>query len=93
MQTTFFLRGRDRFASQFSANHIPFRIAKLRFCIANCDAIPDKFIPVHQNENVKNLSRPSRATLGRIYTTSKLTSTGKIVMAIHETVPYISGNQ
>ena len=41
----FFLRGRDRFASQFSANHIPFRIAKLRFCIANCDAIPDKFIP------------------------------------------------
>ena len=40
-----FLRGQDRFASQFSANHIQFRIAKLRFRIANCDAIPDKFIP------------------------------------------------
>ena len=37
----FFWRGQDRFASQFSANHIQFRIAKLRFCIANCDAIPD----------------------------------------------------
>ena len=45
-QTTLFLRGQNRFASQFSANHIQFRIAKLRFCIANCDAIPDKFIPV-----------------------------------------------
>ena len=33
------------------------------------------------------------APLGRIYTTSKFTSTGKIVMVIHETVPYISGNQ
>ena len=31
--------------------------------------------------------------LGRVYTTSKPTSTGKIVMVIHETVPYISGNQ
>ena len=44
-QTTLFLRGQNRFASQFSANHIQFRIAKLRFCIANCNAIPDKFIP------------------------------------------------
>ena len=44
-QTTLFLRGQNRFASQFSANHIQFRIAKLRFCIANCDATPDKFIP------------------------------------------------
>ena len=48
-QTTLFLRGQNRFASQFSANHIQFRIAKLRFCIANCDAIPDKFIPVLDN--------------------------------------------
>ena len=44
-QTTLILRGQNRFPSQFSANHIQFRIAKLRFCIANCDAIPDKFIP------------------------------------------------
>ena len=49
-QTTLFLRGQNRFASQFSANHIQFPIAKLRFCIANCDAIPDKFIPVSQSE-------------------------------------------
>ena len=42
---TIFLYRVCRFASQFSANHIQFRIAKLRFCIANCDAIPDKFIP------------------------------------------------
>ena len=50
----FFWRGQDRFfASQFSANHIQFRIAKLRFCIANCDAIPDKFIPAIQRYNIR----------------------------------------
>ena len=48
----FFWRGQDRFASQFSANHIQFRIAKLRFCIANCDAIPDKFIPAKDSWSI-----------------------------------------
>ena len=47
-----FLRSQNHFASQLSANHVQFRIAKLRFCIANsciahCDGIPDtgKFVP------------------------------------------------
>ena len=30
--------------SQFVANHGAFRFALRRFCVANCDAIPDKFI-------------------------------------------------
>ena len=41
--------------------------------------------------NVRDMK--SHNPLGCVYTTSKPTSTGKIVMVIHETVPYISGNQ
>ena len=60
---TLFLRGQNRFASQFSANHIQFRIAKLRFCIANCDAIPDKFIPAVNIYSVPNHSSTVRLNL------------------------------